>query len=189
MKRSISISAFALLLVSCHQKDVDVNIPFVLANFSENRFLTKQGITYFDQQPFSGWQFSLYENGDTASITPFFHGKEWGIARQWYPGKVLKAIRSYIDGKKTGEHKSWWDNGKPKYLYHFTNDEYDGELKEWFPNGQICREMNYKNGHESGLQRIWRQDGFLYANYEVRNGRNYGLTGRMHCKNIWKDEM
>jgi hypothetical protein len=45
--------------------------------------------------------------------------------------------------------------------------------------------MHYHEGREEGMQQIWRPDGALHANYAAINGRNYGLTGTLHCKNVF----
>jgi antitoxin component YwqK of YwqJK toxin-antitoxin module len=190
MKMTFNISSGIALLFffGCErQSGIALNVPSIFVKSNEKLFETKGGITFFDHHRFSGRQYELYENGDTALLVSFTNGKESGFAKYWYSNRRLKETREYDNGKKVNEHKAWWENGRPKFIYHFKNDEYHGIQKEWFANGQPARMMNYKNGHEAGIQKIWRQDGFLYANYEVKNGRNYGLTGRMHCKNIWKD--
>jgi antitoxin component YwqK of YwqJK toxin-antitoxin module len=148
-------------------------------------FEQKQGVLYFHQQPFSGYQYGLFENGDTFFITPYYNGRAEGIARQWYPNKQLKEVRCYINGQKSGEHKGWWLNGTPQFVYHFNNDAFNGLVKEWYVNGRPFRHMQYVNGQENGLQQIWQPNGAVFANYEVRNGRDYGLTGTMHCKNYF----
>ena len=175
------------MLYACYSKSKDVSIPQLYINMNQGNFITKQAVTYHDQQPFSGWQYSLFENGDTSSLTPFLDGKESGIAKEWYGNKELKEVRLYTNGKKTGEHTGWWENGQLKFIHHYTNDLSEGSQEEWYPDGNPYKELNYSAGYEKGRQKIWRPDGRLHANYEVRNGRNYGLTGTMHCKNIWKD--
>ncbi|HVT85533.1 MAG TPA: hypothetical protein VHD35_10030 [Chitinophagaceae bacterium] len=163
-------------------------VPNVFVNAASNNFQTHQGITFLDNKPFSGWQYQLFDNGDTAYLFPFINGKENGVATQWYPGKKLKEVRQYEKGNKTGEHRGWWENGRLRFDYHFSNDLYEGSVEEWYETGQLFRKMNYEKGYEKGLQKIWRPDGSLHANYEVKNGRYYGLTGVFHCKNVWKDE-
>jgi antitoxin component YwqK of YwqJK toxin-antitoxin module len=161
----------------------------VYKNLDKGNFITRNGMTLLNNKPFSGWQYSLYENGDTSSLTPFLDGRESGIAKEWCANKLLKESRLYDNGKKTGEHKGWWENGQLKFVHHYVNDLSEGSQKEWYPDGTRYKELQYAAGYEKGLQKIWRPDGRLHANYEVRNGRNYGLTGTMHCKNIWKDGM
>jgi antitoxin component YwqK of YwqJK toxin-antitoxin module len=189
MKTFFTILIASVIFNSCYWKNKELLVPNVYVNMDKENFTTHNGMTWHDQTPFSGWQYSLYENADTASLIPFIDGKEYGIAKQWYANKQLKEIRLFENGKRTSEHKGWWENGQLKFIHHYTNDLFEGNQQEWYADGTKYKEMNYAEGHEKGLQKIWRPDGRLHANYEVRNGRNYGLTGNMHCKNIWKDGM
>jgi antitoxin component YwqK of YwqJK toxin-antitoxin module len=189
VKKIIAILLLVVLLFSCYSKNREFSIPAVYVNASKPDFIHRNGSTLLNQQPFSGWQYSLFANGDTASLTPFLDGKESGIAKQWYSRYQLEQISFYEDGKRSGEHRGWWENGQLKFIHHYAHDLFDGNQKEWYPDGKPYKELNYSAGYEKGLQKIWRPDGRLHANYEVRNGRNYGLTGTMHCKNIWKDGM
>src|SRR2546430_8682437 len=117
--------ALSVFLVECSGRKSSIGIPRVFRNINTN-FETKQGITFYDRQPFSGWQYSLCENEDTVLLISFYDGKESGISKQWYENGQLKETRNYEGGKKTGEHKGWWPNGELKFVYHFTNDEYEG---------------------------------------------------------------
>ena len=178
----IFLTALSFFLFSCeHDKTV---VPAVFINANENAFTTKQGITYLNNTSFSGWKFSLYENGDTAYTIPYYEGKENGNSKTWYENKQLEEIRVFENGKKIGVHKGWWPDGKQKFEYHFNNDVYEGNVKEWFPSGQLYKSFNYKNGQENGMQQQYFKDGRIQLNYESRNGRNYGLTGVKNCINV-----
>src|SRR5437868_13909435 len=101
MKSVFIISVIAWSVTSCHRETSSgIKIPRVLINAVDNNFTTRQGVTYYHQQPFSGWQYALYENADTALMIPFLKGKESGIAKRWYPGKKLSEKREYENGKK-----------------------------------------------------------------------------------------
>ncbi len=179
-----------MLLNGCSNKTGlrgQAQIPRVFINTADPTLRRSEGMLYLGQGPFSGWEYELYDNGDTALLTSFYNGREAGVSRCWYPNKQLKEIRRYDNGRKAGEHKGWWENGQLRFVYHFGNDEYEGTVQEWYPDGQLFRSMNYRQGKEEGMQQIWRPNGTLHANYAVKGGRNYGLTGTMHCKNIFKD--
>ena len=180
MMKFISYILLIAVLFSCRAKDV-IQIPALWVNADKEYFEQKQGVLYLHHQPFSGHQYALFENGDTAFVSAFYNGREEGLAKEWYANKQLKEIRRFANGKKVGEHKGWWENGRQKFIYHFAEDVFNGQVKEWYANGQAFRHMNYSKGYETGLQRIWQPDGSVFANYEVRNGRNYGLTGTTHC--------
>ena len=155
----LSIIAYCWLVACTNERE---QLKYVSA--AEQGWRQHKGIMYLHDQAFTGFQFGLYENGDTMFVA------------------------TYLKGKRNGGHKGWWQNGLPKFVYHLKQDVYEGSVKEWHENGALFRDMHYTEGHESGLQQIRLADGALYANYEVRNGRNYGLTGTMHCKNYWKNE-
>ncbi len=158
--------------------------PAVFFNQSQHFFQTKQGITYLNDQPFSGRQFGLYENGDTAFITPYCDGKENGIAKAWYENKQLKEIRKYKRGKKTGTHSGWWPGGQQKFCFSYRDDVYEGEVKEWYSSGSLFKWFHYKNGQEEGLQQQYFANGSPQFNYVAKEGRNYGLTGVKNCVNV-----
>src|SRR6266436_2299655 len=100
LRNKILITALSFSFISCgHNKIV---VPAIFFNATEHHFITEQGITYLNQKPFSGFQFALYGNGDTAFIIPYYEGKENGISRSWYENKKQKEIRVFEEGKKTG---------------------------------------------------------------------------------------
>lgn len=179
-------AVLAILLIGCmacgRQATPPPVIPSVWVSATDKAFHQQRGALLYKQQPFSGYQYALFANGDTAMYTPYYQGRASGTAKQWHENKQLKEVRLYVNGQKSGEHKGWWPNGQLQFVYHFVNDEFDGALQEWYANGQLFRRMQYVKGHEAGLQQIWQPNGAVFANYEVRNGRNYGLTGTMHCK-------
>ena len=183
-----SIMCF-ILLNSCSSKTGagrEVTIPRVFVHAGDPSLRHAEGVLYLGQAPFSGWAYALYDTGDTASLISYFNGREEGTGRAWYPNKQLSEIRQYENGRKTGEHKGWWESGRLRFVYHFSNDEYEGTVQEWYAGGQLYRYMHYHEGKEEGMQQIWRPNGTLHANYAVAGGRNYGLTGTMHCKNMFE---
>lgn len=189
MKLFLLITSIVAALNSCvHNASIPV-IPHTYVQASDKGFALQQGVLYFNGQPFSGNQYDLYATGDTALVVPFYKGREYGMARQWYENRQLKEVRFYVNGQKTGKHSGWWQNGQLQFVYHFSKDMFEGTVKEWYANGRLFRQMHYTNGTENGLQQIWQPDGRVFANYEARDGRNYGLTGTMHCKNYWNKNL
>lgn len=166
-----------VLAFACQQKDV----PSIYANASTEKIITQQGITYHNQEIFSGWVFELNAVGDTTMLSSYLDGKEEGISKKWYNNHQLQEVRIYHLGKKEGEHRGWYETGAPRFIYHYQNDLYHGRVTEWQANGKLYRDFNYEKGYEAGLQKMWEADGRLKANYEVRNGRKYGLAGSKNC--------
>lgn len=180
---------FLLLLglVACQgqgDRTVEKKVPSVYTASTDKGLSRPMDVLLYGGEPYSGWVFGLYEKGDTAFVTPFFQGKEQGIARKWYPHKKPMEVRVYDRGYKTGTHAGWWENGKKRFVLKYKNDVFEGHQMEWNQEGRLFKDAHYRQGKEHGTQKYWRPDGTLYANYVVRNGRNYGLTGVMNCKNV-----
>jgi antitoxin component YwqK of YwqJK toxin-antitoxin module len=169
-----------LLFQGCNEK----NVPDEWVNETAHKLIAKQGITYYQSTPFSGWVFTLYSTGDTSHVVSYLHGKKHGRERSWYANRTMKEHRYYDHGNKTTLHKGWYEDGSPKFLYHFKNDVYHGNVQEWLPDKTLYLNFNYENGQENGLQQMWETDGRIKANYEVRNGRRYGFSGSKNCKTV-----
>ncbi len=163
-------------------KRAEVPLHFVPAN--DSLFSSKQDTVLLNGVAFSGVQFLLYPNGDTAMLTPFLNGLQEGICKKWYPGKQPAEERLFIAGKKEGIHKGWWPNGQPKFWFEISNDVYTGDFKEWNNNGILIKQAHYKNGQEDGRQQLFFDDGTIKSNYVIRNGRRYGLLGTKNCTNV-----
>jgi hypothetical protein len=158
-------------------------VPAVFVNAADTGFEEHNDTVYYKQQFFTGFRFSLYVNGDTASLQSYFNGREEGWQKKWYPGKQLSEERFYINGKKEGTHRGWWPGGKPKFIFTVYNDEYSGEFKEWYASGLLGKEFHYVNGREEGSEKLWWDNGTVRANYVIRNGKKYGLIGMVTCIN------
>jgi antitoxin component YwqK of YwqJK toxin-antitoxin module len=181
----------ALLMLSCNSsKQIKPgDVPNVYVNAGDASLHQHEGVLYSNQQPYSGYTFETFKNGDTAKVTPYLNGKEEGWRKGYYPNKQLAEERFYKQGKKEGAHKAWWPNGSLKFEYHFINDEHDGELKEWFSNGKLSRLFHYVKGHEDGSQKMWWENGDIRANYVIKEGKRFGLIGQKLCRNVLKDSL
>jgi antitoxin component YwqK of YwqJK toxin-antitoxin module len=186
------IAFVALMLVSCNKKQTDYTArkakqaPPIYKLATDTAFNFKQDTLYFACEKFSGKQYLLYPNKDTAFVKLYLNGLLEGVQKQWYPGDALAEERLYVSNKKEGEHKGWWDNGKQKYTYQFFNDEYQGEVQEWYFSGQLFKRFHYDKGHEEGSERLWFEDGSVRANYVIKKGKKYGLIGIKLCKNPYE---
>ncbi|MGA9639036.1 toxin-antitoxin system YwqK family antitoxin [Flavobacterium sp.] len=163
-------------------------IPAVYKLVSNSDFNFKQDTLYFKNIKYSGKQYSLYPNKDTAFVKSYLNGMLEGVQKQWYPNKILAEKRLYIANKKEGVHKSWWENGKKRFKYHFYNDEFHGEVREWYETGQLFKIFHYTNGYEEGSERLWYEDGTVRANYVIKKGKKYGLIGIKLCKNPYETD-
>lgn len=185
--------AFFLIIIftKCNtQKDeittelkIAKTVPAIFYTVTDSNFSYHEDTVFYKHAFYTGYQFALYENGDTLLLKSFFNGVEEGFQRKWYPGKKLEEERFYINGKKEGIHQGWWSNGQKRFYFSAYNNEYNGEFKEWMPNSLLVKFFHYKNGYEEGSQRLWWADGTVRANYVIKNGRKYGLLGWKTCIN------
>jgi antitoxin component YwqK of YwqJK toxin-antitoxin module len=192
VRQVLFLSNLWLILWSCsiasNQVQVSkVTIPDFRVMESDTSFVYNQGVLYYQQKPFSGWQYSVYSNGDMAKVIPFYDGREEGYVKNWYPNRMLAEQRFFIKGRKEGKHQAWWENGQPKFVYQFNNDEHEGVQRVWAANGVLVQQFNYLKGHEEGQQQMWFEDGSLRSNYVVKNGRRFGLPGVKSCVSAMKN--
>ena len=181
-RQVLFLSSICLILVACQSKNIQETLLKV--HESDAAFSRNQGQLFYMNQLFSGIQFAVFTNGDTARITHFKEGKEQGSSKVWYENGQLAEQRFYNKGKKEGIHRAWWLDGKPRFEYHFKNDEHHEVQRDWFPNGRLAEVFHYQNGHEEGPQQMWFDDGTLKANYVIKDGRRYGLPGVKNCVSV-----
>ena len=162
---------------------IEKTVPSIYINVRDSDFFKHQDTVFYQQQYFTGYQYSLYPNGDTAFLHSYFNGVEEGTQKKWYPDKQIAGERFYINGKKEGIHKEWWPDGKQKFIFQATNNEYNGEFKEWYASGVLAKQFHYINGQEEGSERMWWDNGTVRANYVIRNGKKYGFIGLKTCVN------
>lgn len=180
-----------MLFVSCNEEKTNTipeikiakTVPPVYINETDSGFTKHQDTIYYQNKFFTGFRYSVYPNGDTASVASYFNGVEEGFQKKWYSNKQPAEERFYINGKKEGTHKAWWPDGKPKFIFNATGDKNNGQFKEWNSSGQLCKEFHYVNGQEEGSERLWWDNGTVRANYVIRNGKKYGLIGLKLCNN------
>ena len=184
------LPGYFLFCISCNEKKEAIKeikiaktVPSNYVNVTDSNFSKHQDTIYYQQHFFTGFQFSLYPDTDTAFINSYFNGVEEGLQKKWYANEQLAEERFYINGKKEGTQKGWWPDGKPKFVFEAENDEYYGEFKEWYASGLLGKQFHYVDGQEEGSERLWWDNGTVRANYVIRNGRKYGLIGLKTCIN------
>ena len=191
INRELFFYIFLFGIASCSTKKKDVfaepkiakTVPANYINATDTRFSNHQDTLYYGNSFFTGYRYSLYPNGDTASLQSYFNGVEEGIQQKWHPNKQLAEKRFYINGKKEGIHQGWWPDGKQKFYFEVYSNEYNGEFKEWYSSGLLGKDFHYVNGQEEGSEKLWWDNGTIRANYVIRNGKKYGFIGLKTCTN------
>lgn len=177
--RNSFIVAIGIIGVSCTIQEAPFFQTYLESNTS---IIQKGGITYSNNQLFTGKLVQISEQKDTLSIRFFLSGKKVGQWETFFSNGNLKEQRFFDEnGKKTGEYSAYWENGQKKWSYIFQNDEYNGVCRDWNKDGKLIREMTYKNGHEDGPQKVWYDNGKIKSNYVVKDGKRYGKLGTKNC--------
>ncbi len=154
---------------------------------SSNVIQKKDGLTYYQNELYSGYVLSMSESNDTVEFYKVFEGKMEGNYVSKYPDGSVNELRYFKDNRRNGFHQKWYPDGKKAFEYHYENGVYVDTLKEWYPNGQLYLISHYSDGQQTGRQQAWKQNGELYLNYDVVNGRKYGNAGIKHCKSLWNE--
>lgn len=177
----IALCAFTF---GCNLQEKEQPLTLKL-NSQDKNFSSQNGIIFHEQNPYTGYVFTLYATQkDTAMITGFLKGREHGTWKKFYPDGTLQEIRVYSNGKKVGKYNAFWENGAKKLAYNFKNDEYDGLCQEWNSDGLLIKSMHYSKGYEEGEQKMFFDNGKIRSNYVMVKGRRYGLLGTKNCTNV-----
>lgn len=166
--------------------EVKVDVPEVYVSSKDESVSKKNnGDVYLNEELFSGYIVSKYENGVISIKKGYVDGKQNGITTAYYQDGTTQYVRPYLDGEKHGVHIGFHKNGQKSFEYYFENGFNEGNHLKWYNDGQKASDMNYLNGKEFGRQQAWRPDGKLRSNYIVReNGRMYGLQGIKRCTKL-----
>lgn len=157
----------------------------VVQHIPDARLTVVQDITYWNQQPFSGYLLQLDSSThDTLVYAGYKKGQPHGIHKKWYAPHRLQEVRYYEDGQKHGQQVTYWENGNKKFEFTAQHDQYEGELREWLPDGRLVHLGTYHLGQEEGPQKMWYDNGKVRANYIMVGGKRYGLLGTKNCKNV-----
>ncbi|MBC7616086.1 MAG: toxin-antitoxin system YwqK family antitoxin [Pedobacter sp.] len=172
------------LISSCNLQEKEQPLTLKL-NSNDSNFRVQNGIIFHEQNLYTGYIFTLFQNQkDTSMIKGFLNGREHGTWKKIYPDGTLQEIRVYRNGKKVEKYNAYWENGTKKLAYSFKNDEYEGICEEWNSGGILIKSMHYSKGYEEGTQKMFFDDGKIRSNYVIVNGRRYGLLGTKNCINV-----
>ncbi|WP_025743524.1 toxin-antitoxin system YwqK family antitoxin [Aquimarina pacifica] len=200
-KRFLILFILGVCILSCTKKTapktvssantVAVNvlsdIPDKTVNKSELYYNRKKSIWTLDDQLYSGYAVTFYE--DSTSVKEKFgilNGKKQNQAIEWYSDGHYKRITDYNKGKPHGDKKTWSPDSLHVLVSHFkyVSGKVHGEQKKWYPTGELFKKMNFNMGKEEGMQQAFRKNGDLYANYEARKGRIFGLKKASLCYSL-----
>ncbi len=187
----LSIVILFSTCLSCHSKKSDYafipkiakTVPADYYDAADTNFTIHLDTLFYKKKLFTGFRFTLNDQGDTTELGSYFNGVEEGLQQKWYAKGKRQETRFYINGKKERNQRGWWPNGQIKFDFNTYNDEYEGAFREWIENGLLIKQFHYEHGYEKGSQRLWWTDGTVRANYVIKDGKKYGLLGLKICTN------
>ena len=154
--------------------------PSIRVNLAE--LITTKGLTYYNQNRFTGVGYSGYDNGSDQALVEFVKGKKHGNSVSWYPDGQTKNSGKLDSGKKVGEQLGYWPNGSLRYKKSYNKKGLmHGKQEQWHMSGNLARLSNYNSGREDGHQKGWRDNGELRYNYQIVNNKRYGFMGAKVC--------
>ena len=196
MKSIISVlSLLSVLITSCAEMtdkksieiansiDTLIAIPDTTIDMSLLHYDNKTSIWTVDNQRYSGYAVSYYQDGVLKGKIGFFDGRKQNQATQWFPDRHLKRISNYHKGRLNGIKKSWSPDGNHILISHlnYYRGKAHGTQTFWYPTGELYKKLNLNMGREEGIQQAFRKNGELYANYEAKEGRIFGLKKAALC--------
>lgn len=169
-------------------KKVDISkIPNSTISDQSKSLELRNGVYYVDNDPYSGFIQSFYENDSIKKVASYYLGKQHGATHSFYPNGTVESIRNYKNGIGYGRHFGYWQNGNMRFDFTYINDKREGIQKQWYESGRPYNELIFTNDRENGMQKAWRENGKPYINYEVKDGIRYGLQKAALCYTL-KDE-
>ena len=160
-----------ILITGCLKKNI---VPLSIITKSK-------GVTYFDNQPFTGIVIDNYNNYQKKLRINYRKGEKHGKSFSWYPNGQIKEKSIYNKGGKIGTHLGFWPNGNIRFKKNYSKGLLNGKQKQWHKNGVLARLSNYNKGKEQGSQKGWRKNGDLRYNYQMIDNRRYGFMGSKTC--------
>ncbi len=160
-----------------------LKIPNIIVDDSELHYDNKKSLWTLNDELYSGYAVSYYQDSILKKRTGFLAGKKQNQAIQWYPDGHYKQVANYHMGKLHGEKKMWSSESGHILISHlnYHTGKAHGEQKKWYPTGELFKKLNLNMGREEGIQQAFRKNGALFANYEAKEGRIFGLKKAALC--------
>lgn len=184
-----------VLLASCTEKqeaktlqtaipaETLLEIPSTTIDKSVLHYDNKISLWTLNDQPYSGYAVSFYQDSTLKEKTGIFNGRKENRSIYWYPDGHFKQITNYHAGKLNGDKKVWSSDSDHVLIsqLNYKSGKPHGEQKIWYRTGELHKKIYLNMGQEEGIQQAFRENGDLYANYEAKNGRVFGLKKGSLC--------
>ena len=116
-------------------------------------------ITHYNDIPFTGVIFELYETGELSKENDFINGLKHGKTVWYYKSGVVKEEQSYVNDVREGLLKAFHENGVLSFEVNVVNGIQEGLNKEYYENGNLQLEGDYIDGKREGLWKGYDLEG------------------------------
>ena len=131
----------------------------------------RDGLQYFEEQPFTGVVVNKYDNGQKWWEATYKDGKNH-LYTTWHRKGQKWWERTYKDNKLHGLETEWHDNGQKKGERTFKDGKKHGLVTYWDRDGQKWREFTYKDGKTiSGKVWIFHENGQNKKEYTYKGDK------------------
>lgn len=130
---------------------LSVMLMAVVSNAQPQHLEEKDGLFYYESQPYTGTYLTYYDNG------------------------TLKLESTYFEGKKDGEFKLYFEDGSLNEIRSYQNNEMHGTWITFNRLGVKVAEASYKQGVKNGNWYVWNDDGNLKYELCYKDGEKTGV--------------
>lgn len=117
---------------------------------------------------------SYYENGDTMVVVNYKNGLPDGLAKEYFPGRVLKSTVSFVDGKREGAYTEYQENGTLRGILNYENGIENGYTEYRNNDGSLGYSGYMKEGKKEGKWVAYFDAERKMTEYEIVNGQLHG---------------
>ena len=127
-------------------------------------------ITHYNDIPFTGVGFELYETSELYRETDFVNGLKHGKTVLYYKNGGVQQERPYVNDVCEGLVKAFHENEALSIEVNFVNNKREGLYKEYYENEVLRIEENYVNNKLEGLSKVYDENGELKSQSNWING-------------------
>ena len=127
-------------------------------------------ITHYNDIPFTGVGFELYETSELYRETGFVNGLKHGKTVLYYKNGGVEEERPYVNDVCEGLVKEFHENGILKNEIDYVNGILQGLWRNFGEKGELQIEMNYVNNVRDGLLKVFGENGELKSQSNWING-------------------
>ena len=112
-------------------------------------------ITHYNDIPFTGVGFELYETGELYRETDFVNGLKHGMTVLYYKNGGVQQENPYVNDVCEGLVKAFYENEALEIEANFVNDKREGLSKIYYENGELKSQSNWINGVKEEQKEVY----------------------------------